>query len=67
MAEQGRETRSPNSITSDQPHNRRGEIRQGGPFQRADSDATPPKPRAGQNSDVVGMPRGVTEDKGRRF
>ena len=38
MAEQGREPRSPNSITHDQPHPRRGdELRQGGPFQRSDS------------------------------
>ena len=69
MAEQGREPRSPNSITHDQPHPRRGdELRQGGPFgSRDDSGHAPWKPRADQNAPVVGQSPGVMQDKGRRF
>lgn len=72
MAEQGRETRSPNtSLRSDAtPHPRRGETASmhGGPFvdRRADSDPTPPQPRAGQNAPVQGQTPGVMQDRGKR-
>ncbi len=57
--------RSPNSLTSDQPHPRRGELTQARIY-RGDSDHTPSwKQRADRNSPVQGQPVGVTQDKGR--
>jgi hypothetical protein len=61
MTEHGRETRSPNTLTRDTPHPRRGEIKHGGPFQRDDSGEL----RKSAVS-VQGQAPGVMQDRGRR-
>lgn len=63
MAEQGRETRSRNSLTRDQPHERRSEaLRQGGPFnERADSASKRRADFGPANEPVQGGRRNVIE------
>lgn len=63
MSEHGREVRSANTVTRDTPHNRRGEIQHGGPFNpRADSSAS--QHRSDKAVPVQGSPRrDVIEDR----
>jgi hypothetical protein len=64
MTDHGREVRSPSSLTKDQPHPRRGELKQGGPFR----DDSASKRRADQTHPVPvqGAAPGVLQDRGRR-
>jgi hypothetical protein len=68
MAE-GRETRSAHTSTRDTPHPRRNETASmhRGPFiDRADGGHIAPSVGKSGPAPVVGMPRGVMRDKGRR-